>query len=187
MGWGAAAAGKSDVSRLLLQVGHCEHCIHLVKQVRAARVMHVLTRSACWFGAQRQLLDQMARLSGEQYEQAIAIILARYPGATQNVGEELNLDLSVADALTLRQLQHFCHMCLTPADPPPSWPGLLVGTGGPDECLITHQGVEMPCTNALFFLSTPPMIAICATSQHSKPCSCVELSAGLPSCICTLP
>ncbi|BDA42323.1 probable transcription factor GTE1 [Coccomyxa sp. Obi] len=79
--------------------------------------------------AKRQLLDQMARLSGEQYEQAIAIILARYPGATQNVGEELNLDLSVADALTLRQLQHFCHMCLTPADPPSSWPGLLVGTG----------------------------------------------------------
>ncbi|CAL8467993.1 g7531 [Coccomyxa elongata] len=79
--------------------------------------------------AKRQLLEQMARLSGEQYEQAIAIILARYPGATQNVGEELNLDLSVADALTLRQLQHFCHMCLSPADPPSSWPGLLVGTG----------------------------------------------------------
>ncbi len=83
-----------------------------------------------WWCVQRQLLEQMARLSGEQYEQAIAIILARYPGAANNVGEELNLDLSVADALTLRQLQHFCHVCLHPADPPTSWPGLLVGTGG---------------------------------------------------------
>ncbi|KAK9901644.1 hypothetical protein WJX75_006263 [Coccomyxa subellipsoidea] len=79
--------------------------------------------------AKRQLLEQMARLSGEQYEQAISIILARYPGSAQNISDELNLDLSVADALTLRQLQHFCHFCLHPADPPTSWPGLLVGTG----------------------------------------------------------
>ncbi len=98
----------------------------------------------------------MARLSGEQYEQAIAIILARYPGATQNVGEELNLDLSVADALTLRQLQHFCHMCLSPADPPSSWPGLLVGTGGPDACPITQQGVLMSCTSAHIILKNLP-------------------------------
>ncbi|EIE20798.1 hypothetical protein COCSUDRAFT_43706 [Coccomyxa subellipsoidea C-169] len=91
-----------------------------------------LAAAACQpmsISAKRQLLEQMARLSGEQYEQAIAIILARYPGAANNVGEELNLDLSVADALTLRQLQHFCHVCLHPADPPTSWPGLLVGTG----------------------------------------------------------
>lgn len=78
----------------------------------------------------------MARLSGEQYEQAISIILARYPGSAQNIGDELNLDLSVADALTLRQLQHFCHFCLHPADPPTSWPGLLVGTGGPTPFLL---------------------------------------------------
>lgn len=80
--------------------------------------------------AQRQLLEQMARLSGEQYEQAIAIILARYPGAAASAGEELNLDLSLADALTLRQLQHFCHVSLRPGEQPTSWPGLLVGTGG---------------------------------------------------------
>ena len=78
---------------------------------------------------QRQLLDQMSRLSTEQYEWAISIILARYPGAAQHVGEELNLDLSMADALTLRQLQNFCHVCLTSPEAPIIWPGLLVGSG----------------------------------------------------------
>jgi hypothetical protein len=69
----------------------------------------------------------MSRLSNEQYEWAISIILARYPGAAQHASEELNLDLSMADALTLRQLQHFCHTCLSSPEPPAVWPGLRLG------------------------------------------------------------
>ncbi len=128
--------------------------------------MHVLTRSGRCFGVQRQLLEQMARLSAEQYEQAIAIILARYPGATQNVGEELNLDLSVADALTLRQLQHFCHVCLNPSDPPSSWPGLLVGTGEPDACLLTHSELVVSHINACTFLESCRVVHLCKYSKH---------------------
>ena len=93
-------------------------------------------------------MNDLARLTPEQYEWAIAIILARYPGAAAAAAaasggaakpgatapsEELSLDLSAADALTLRQLQHFIATCLpaggAPGDGPSAWPGLLVGSG----------------------------------------------------------
>jgi hypothetical protein len=88
-------------------------------------------------------VEDLGRLSPEQYEWAIAIILNRYPGAAAQAAqgaksgapggplEELSLDLSAADALTLRQLQHYIGACLGGGggDAPASWPGLLVGCG----------------------------------------------------------
>ncbi len=88
-------------------------------------------------------MEDLGRLSPEQYEWAIAIILNRYPGAAAQAAqgaksgapggplEELSLDLSAADALTLRQLQHYIGACLGGGggDAPASWPGLLVGCG----------------------------------------------------------
>lgn len=95
-------------------------------------------------------MEDLGRLSPEQYECAIAIILQRYPGAAAQALqagsaapaktgsvvagtplEELSLDLSAADALTLRQLQHYIGACLggRGGEGPVSWPGLLVGSG----------------------------------------------------------
>ena len=93
-------------------------------------------------------MEDLGRLSPEQYECAIAIILQRYPGAAAQAAqaggaaaktgsaagtplEELSLDLSAADALTLRQLQHFIGACLGAGagEGPAPWPGLLVGSG----------------------------------------------------------
>ena len=105
-------------------------------------------------------MDDLARLTPEQYEWAIAIILARYPGAaaaaaaaaggaakTGAPGEELSLDLSAADALTLRQLQHFIAACLAaggaPGDGPTAWPGLLVGSGAVRaDCHLPHASAH---------------------------------------------
>ena len=47
----------------------------------------------------------------------------------QGAGEELGLDISQVDALTLRQLQHYVHSCFNAGDSAVSWPGCLVGSG----------------------------------------------------------
>ena len=49
--------------------------------------------------------------------------------ALQGAGEELGLDISQVDALTLRQLQHYVRSCFAAGDGPVSWPGCLVGSG----------------------------------------------------------
>ena len=118
---------------------------------------------------QRRLVDDLARLTPEQYEWAIAIILARYPGAAAAAAaaaggaakagaappsEELSLDLSAADALTLRQLQHFICACLAaggaPGDGPSAWPGLLVGSGA--LCFYCHLPLCFSCLAAFTWL-----------------------------------
>jgi len=50
-------------------------------------------------------------------------------GHPQGAGEELGLDISQVDALTLRQLQHYVHSCFNAGDGAVSWPGCLVGSG----------------------------------------------------------
>ena len=52
-------------------------------------------------------------------------------GHLQGAGEELGLDISQVDALTLRQLQHYVHSCFNAGDGAVSWPGCLVGSGEP--------------------------------------------------------
>ncbi|KAK9819648.1 hypothetical protein WJX72_000731 [[Myrmecia] bisecta] len=83
-----------------------------------------------------ELAEALAKLSPEQFEWAVSIVLLRHPGLAPSTGEDMDLDLRLLDALTVRQLQHFVRMCRDGSAASElagsaqiSWPGMLIGTG----------------------------------------------------------
>lgn len=78
--------------------------------------------------AYTHLVNDFFPLSGTQYtilRSALKVAL----WALQGAGEELGLDISQADALTLRQLQHYVQSCFGAGEGAVSWPDCLVGSG----------------------------------------------------------
>ena len=59
--------------------------------------------------------------------------------ALQGAGEELGLDISQVDALTLRQLQHYVQSCFSAGEGAVSWPDCLVGSG---ESFTKHADLD---------------------------------------------
>ena len=81
---------------------------------------------------QQAVLDDLEGLKAEDFEFAINLLANRYPKLVSHGSEELDVDVSPMDALTLRQLaafQKFARKGRTSDSP--TWPGLLFGAGAP--------------------------------------------------------
>lgn len=64
---------------------------------------------------QEALLPALERLTPEQFEWAISLVHARYPGLPSGPGEEMQFDITCLDSLALRQLMDLTHACATAA------------------------------------------------------------------------
>lgn len=60
---------------------------------------------------QEALLPALERLSPEQFEWAMSLVHARYPGLPSGHGEEMQFDITCLDSLALRQLMDLTHAC----------------------------------------------------------------------------
>lgn len=60
---------------------------------------------------QEALLPALERLSPEQFEWAMSLVHARYPGLPSGPGEEMQFDITCLDSLALRQLMDLTQAC----------------------------------------------------------------------------
>lgn len=60
---------------------------------------------------QEALLPALEALSPEQFEWAMSLVHARYPGLPSGPGEEMQFDITCLDSLALRQLMDLTNAC----------------------------------------------------------------------------
>lgn len=60
---------------------------------------------------QEALIPALDALTGEQFEWAMSLVHARYPGLPSGPGEEMQFDITCLDSLALRQLMDFTQTC----------------------------------------------------------------------------
>lgn len=60
---------------------------------------------------QEALLPALEALSPEQFEWAMSLVHARYPGLPTGPGEEMQFDITCLDSLALRQLIDLTQAC----------------------------------------------------------------------------
>lgn len=65
--------------------------------------------------AQEALLPALEALSPEQFEWAMSLVHARYPGLPSGPGEEMQFDITCLDSLALRQLMDLTQACAAAA------------------------------------------------------------------------
>ncbi|KAL0026079.1 hypothetical protein WJX79_007769 [Trebouxia sp. C0005] len=81
------------------------------------------------------LLPALEALSPDQFEWAMSLVHARYPGLPTGPGEEMQFDITCLDSLALRQLMDLTQACATAAkmaesgDVQVTWPANPVGVG----------------------------------------------------------
>lgn len=61
--------------------------------------------------AQEALVPALDALTAEQFEWAMSLVHARYPGLPSGPGEEMQFDITCLDSLALRQLMDFTQAC----------------------------------------------------------------------------
>ena len=86
----------------MLQQSHYLHKHGFSKFHHAARP--VLLR-------QEALLPALEALSPDQFEWAMSLVHARYPGLPTGPGEEMQFDITCLDSLALRQLMDLTQAC----------------------------------------------------------------------------
>lgn len=88
--------------------------------------------------SQDDLAAALDGLPAEQFEWAMALVLARHPGLAPPPGGagELAFELGALGTVTLRQLQHFAAACRRPGGPPPR----LAGAAGRRRCAPAPAG-----------------------------------------------
>ena len=64
---------------------------------------------------QEALLPALEALSPEQFEWAMSLVHARYPGLPSGPGEEMQFDVTCLDSLALRQLMDLTQACAAAA------------------------------------------------------------------------